>query len=73
MAEQGFNIGKKKQSMLFSLLQSDVNSIISLEGGAVLVLYAIQSHTMGEVMNFPAAQQRIQHTFKFSPEHSVPQ
>jgi len=68
-AEQGFNIGKKKQSMLFSLLQSDVNSIISLEGGAVLVLYAIQSHTMGEVMNFPALQQRIQHTFKFSPEH----
>lgn len=68
-AEQGFNISKKKQSMLFSLLQSDINSIVTLEGGAVLVLYAIQSQTLGGIMNFPALQQRIQHPFKFSAEH----
>jgi len=68
-AEQGFNISKKKQSMLFSILQSDINSIITLEGGAVLVLYAIHSQTLGEIMNFPALQQRIRHPFKFSAEH----
>ncbi|GEM_PF-1477169 len=68
-AEQGFNISKKKQSMLYSLLQSDINSIINLEKGAVLVMYAIQSHTMGGMMNFPALQQRVQHPFKFNAEH----
>src|SRR5690606_12032015 len=64
-AEQRFNISKKKQSMLFSLLQSDINSIVTLDGGAALVLYAIQSNTMGGIMNFPALQQRVQHPFKF--------
>ncbi|SET02510.1 Nuclease-related domain-containing protein [Methanococcoides vulcani] len=59
-AEQGFDIGKTKKSQLFSLLQSDINSVNKLKGGSVLVLYAITPNILEEMMNFPALQQRVQ-------------
>jgi len=68
-AEQGMDIGKKEQSTLFSLLQSDINSIVKLQGGSVLILFAIHSKIKEGMMNFPALQQRVQHQFTFSKAH----
>lgn len=68
-AEQGMDIGKKEQSTLFSLLQSDINSIVKLQGGSVLILFAIHTKIKEGMMNFPALQQRVQHQFKFSKAH----
>jgi len=68
-AEQGFNISKKKQAMLYSLLQSDLNSVINLKHGSALILYAIHSTTFQGITSFPAFQQRISHPYKFSKTH----
>jgi Holliday junction resolvase RusA-like endonuclease len=68
-AEQGFEIGKKKQSILYSIMQSDINSIVNLKGGSVLILYAIVPDIREGMMNFPALQQRVQHPFPFGKDN----
>jgi hypothetical protein len=59
-SEQGFPISSKKKGQLFSLFQSDINSISELKNGSVLVIYAITPDIVEEMMEFPALQQRIQ-------------
>jgi hypothetical protein len=68
-AEQGFEIGKKKQGILYSLMQSDINSIVNLKGGSALILYAIVPQIKEGMMNFPALQQRVQHPFPFGEDN----
>lgn len=64
-AEQGFEISKSQQSKLYSLMQSEINSINDLRNGSVLVLYAIVPAILDGMMNFPALQQRVQHPIPF--------
>jgi hypothetical protein len=71
-AEQGFEISKSKQSLLYSLMQSDINAINSLKKGSVLVLYAIVPAIKEGMMNFPALQQRVQHPIPFDKNPRAP-
>jgi len=71
-AEQGFGISKKKQSTLYSLMQSDINAINKLTNGSVLILYAILSEVKEGMMNFPALQQRISHPIPFPQNPYAP-
>jgi hypothetical protein len=68
-AEQGFEIGKKKKSSLYSLIQSEINSIVNLKGGSVLLMYAIHPSIKEDMMDFPALQQRVQHNFPFGRDN----
>ena len=71
-AEQGFEIGKRKQSVLYSLMQSEINSIVNLDGGSVLMLYAIVPAIREGMMDFPALQQRVSHPIPFDENVRAP-
>jgi len=71
-AEQGFEISKKKQSTLYSLMQSDINAINKLRDGSALILYAIVPAIKEGMMNFPALQQRISHPIPFPQNPRAP-
>ena len=60
--EQGLHIGPKKEAKLQSLMLSEINSIINLQKGSVLIMYAITSNFRRDLMNLPPFQQRIIHT-----------
>lgn len=59
-AEQGFDVGKKKQHIILSMLQSEINSIAALEGGAVMLIFAVTPDVAEHFDEFAALQQRIE-------------
>jgi hypothetical protein len=65
-AEQGFSISTKKKGILYSLLLSQINSIVALKGGSVLLLYAIHPSIKEDMMNNDALKSRVEHLFPFS-------
>lgn len=71
-AEQGFEISNKKKSVLYSLMQSDINALNDLKDGSALILYAILPSIKEGMMNFPALQQRVQHPVPFERNPRAP-
>lgn len=58
-AEQGFAVDKKKTARILSALMADINAIVELEKGAVLLLYAVTPDLIETMDSFAALQQRI--------------
>ncbi len=58
-AEQGFTVDNKKMQRILSMLQSDINALVDLEQGSVLIVYALTPDIIDKMEEFPALQQRV--------------
>jgi hypothetical protein len=58
-AEQGFAVDKKKTERIHSMLMANINSIVELQQGAVLMVYALTPDVVSKMDSFAALQQRI--------------
>lgn len=59
-AEQGFDVGKKQKDKILSMLKSSIDASQDVEGGSLLMLYAVTPDIVEEMMDFAALQQRIE-------------
>ncbi|RNB82515.1 hypothetical protein EDM59_20385 [Brevibacillus nitrificans] len=58
-AEQGFAVDKKKMERIHSMLMANINSIVELNQGSVLLVYALTPDVVSKMDAFAALQQRI--------------
>lgn len=58
-AEQGLSVDKKTMGKINSLLQSGINAMANLKGGAALIIFALTPDLVEEMKSFAALQQRI--------------
>ncbi len=58
-AEQGFQMERKKVDKIHSLLMSQLNSLVELQNGSVLMVYALTPDMIEKMRNFAALQQRL--------------
>jgi hypothetical protein len=59
-AEQGLAVDKKRMSKIFSHLLSELNSIVDLKNGSVMIVYAITPDLVAKITtDMPMLQQRL--------------
>ena len=58
-AEQGLEVPRRDLPRILSRLQSNINAVADLKGGAALVLYAFEPSLVEKMDQFPALQQRV--------------
>jgi len=58
-AEQGLDVDRKRFDRILSLLQSTINDVADLQGGALLLMWAFTPELLDRFNEFPALQQRI--------------
>jgi len=58
-AEQGLDVDKRRFGKILSMLQSTINAVADLQGGALLIVYAFTPDLLFRFNEFPALEQRI--------------
>lgn len=58
-AEQGLDVDRRRFDRILSLLQSSINDVADLQGGALLLMWAFTPELLDRFNEFPALQQRI--------------
>ncbi len=58
-AEQGLDVNRRKQNLIMSMLQANINAVADLKEGSVLILYAFTPDLESRFSTYPALQQRI--------------
>jgi hypothetical protein len=59
-AEQGMAVNQQSLNYIFSVMQSSINYLTDLDGGAAMVVYAITPSVRERMDAFPALQQRLE-------------
>lgn len=58
-AEQGLDVDRRRFGIILSMLQSTINSVADLEGGALLICYAFTPEIVEKFNELPALHTRI--------------
>ena len=58
-AEQGLDVNRRRQELIMSMLQANINAVADLQDGSVFILYAFTPELESRFATFPALQQRI--------------